>query len=151
MGPSNDETWTGRQVVITHRLRRRRAELGLTQKQVVTRLGRAGLHTTNRAVSSLEHGAGVDVAKLPELAAALDCTVTYLVGLTDDPQRWEPDHPLTPDHPDLPAQPVPLSRVANAAPPASLAPPPQGSRPSWILGLDVPDRGSAFGAADPSR
>jgi transcriptional regulator with XRE-family HTH domain len=151
MGPSNDEPWTGRQVVITHRLRRRRAELGLTQKQVVTRLGRAGLHTTNRAVSSLEHGAGVDVAKLPELAAALNCTVTYLVGLTDDPQRWEPDHPLTPDPADLPTQPDPLSRVTNAAAPATLAPPAQGSRPSWILGLDVPDRRSAFGAADPAR
>ena len=40
---------------------------------------------------SLEHGAGLDVGKLPELARALDCTLTYLVGLTDDPGRWEPD------------------------------------------------------------
>jgi hypothetical protein len=42
-------------------------------------------------VSSLEHGAGVDVVKLPELAAALDCTVSYLLGLTADPHSWEPD------------------------------------------------------------
>jgi hypothetical protein len=27
------------------------------------------------------------------LAAALDCTVTYLIGLTDEPHRWEPDPP----------------------------------------------------------
>ncbi|MDP9117576.1 MAG: helix-turn-helix domain-containing protein [Actinomycetota bacterium] len=80
-----------RHLLITQRLRQRRDDLGLTQKQVVTRLGRCGLRTTNRALSSLEHGTGLDVAKLPELAAALDCTVTYLVGLTDDPHRWEPD------------------------------------------------------------
>lgn len=82
-----------RQLLIALRLRRRRAELGLTQKQVVNRLARCGVHTSNRTVSSLEHGAGVDVAKLPELATALDCTVTYLIGLTDDPHRWEPDAP----------------------------------------------------------
>ncbi|MDP9094651.1 MAG: helix-turn-helix transcriptional regulator [Actinomycetota bacterium] len=80
-----------RHLLITTRLRQRRDDLGLTQKQVVTRLGRCGLRTTNRALSSLEHGTGLDVAKLPELAAALDCTVTYLVGLTDDPHNWEPD------------------------------------------------------------
>lgn len=87
------DSWPGRQLLITQRLRRRRADLRLTQKQVVTRLARLGVRTTNRALSSLEHGAGIDVAKLPELAAALDCTVTYLVGLTDEPHRWEPDSP----------------------------------------------------------
>jgi transcriptional regulator with XRE-family HTH domain len=86
-----DEAWTGRQLLITQRLRHRRVELGLTQKQVVSRLGRAGVHTTNRAVSSLEHGSGVDVAKLPEIARVLECTITYLVGLTDDPHSWQPD------------------------------------------------------------
>ena len=126
MNASIGETWSGRQLLITQRLRRRRGELGLTQKQVVTRLARAGLHTTNRTVSSLEHGAGVDVAKLPELAAALDCTVTYLVGLTDDPHRWEPDH---------------ASGEALRA-----APHPDGPSPSWILGTDVPDRGPRLGS-----
>lgn len=65
--------------------------LGLTQKQVISRLARLGIASTNKSLSSLEHGAGLDVAKLPELAAALDCTVTWLLGLTDDPHRWEPD------------------------------------------------------------
>src|SRR5689334_15963884 len=87
------DKWPERQLLITQRLRRRRADLRLTQKQVVTRLARLGVRTTNRALSSLEHGAGIDVAKLPELAVALDCTVTYLIGLTDRPDRWEPDHP----------------------------------------------------------
>lgn len=123
MGQINPESWPDRQVLITRRLRQRRAELGLTQKQVVTRLGRCGLQTTNRAVSSLEHGAGVDVAKLPELAIALDCTITYLIGLTDDPHRWEPDgrygrQPMS--EPELPMAGVPAH--------------------SWILGLEVPDR-----------
>ena len=47
--------------------------------------------TTNKALSCLEHGAGLDVCKLPELARALDCSLTYLVGLNDDPTSWEPD------------------------------------------------------------
>jgi hypothetical protein len=70
--------------------------LGLTQKQVTSRLGRLGVASTNKSLSSLEHGAGLDVAKLPELAAALECTVTWLLGLTDDPHRWEPDDATSP-------------------------------------------------------
>ena len=58
---------------------------------MVARLRRIGVVTTNKALSSLEHGAGLDVCKLPEIARALDCSLTYLVGLTDDPKSWEPD------------------------------------------------------------
>lgn len=130
-----DDSWPGRQLLITQRLRSRRADLGLTQKQVVTRLARLGVRTTNRALSSLEHGAGVDVAKLPELAAALDCTVTYLIGLTDEPHRWEPD---------------PRSRTAPAAAPSANAeqrsavprrgrPARVASRDSLILGAGFPE------------
>lgn len=86
---------SARHLLITQRLRQRRDDLGLTQKQIVTRLARCGLQTTNRALSSLEHGSGLDVAKLPELATALDCTVTYLLGLTDDPHSWQPTEPVT--------------------------------------------------------
>jgi hypothetical protein len=82
-----------RRRMVTQRLRERRRQLGLTQKQVVSRLAKLGVLTTNKALSSLEHGAGLDVAKLPELAMALECTVTYLLGLTADPCRWEPDEP----------------------------------------------------------
>lgn len=88
-----------RHVLVAQRLRQRRDELGLTQKQIVTRLARCGLRTTNRALSSLEHGSGLDVAKLPELAEALDCTVTYLIGLTDDPHDWCPAAPPAPPAP----------------------------------------------------
>lgn len=91
-----------RHLLITQRLRQRRDDLGLTQKQIVTRLARCGLQTTNRALSSLEHGSGLDVAKLPELATALDCTVTYLLGLTDDPHSWQPAKAAPP-----PSHPVP--------------------------------------------
>jgi transcriptional regulator with XRE-family HTH domain len=126
---------TARHLLITQRLRERRDDLGLTQKQIVTRLARCGLQTTNRALSSLEHGAGLDVAKLPELAIALDCTVTYLLGLTDDPHSWLPAG--SPGEP-LPA--VPLSAVrpapVRAAPPAA-----DGSAgQSLILGDIFPER-----------
>jgi transcriptional regulator with XRE-family HTH domain len=130
-----------RHLHITQRLRQRRDELGLTQKQVVTRLGRCGLLTTNRALSSLEHGTGLDVAKLPELAAALDCTVTYLLGLTDDPHSWLPDHELT-----VPNRAVARPPAAPGAPaaPARAAVPTIRSTParpaSLILGANVPER-----------
>lgn len=147
-----DQPWTGRHLLITQRLRHRRDELGLTQKQVVTRLSRVGVVLTNRALSSLEHGAGLDVAKLPELAHALDCTITYLVGLTDDPHSWQPDpetavlhpqesphaHPNRAPHSHPHTGPHTHSdvdgRFAAAAAPASR-----------ILGADVPERRRRFG------
>src|SRR6478735_2414173 len=88
---SYDELGAHRHLVVSERLRMRRRELGLTQKEVVSRLRRMGVLTTNKALSSLEHGAGLDVGKLPEIARALECSLTYLVGLTDDPASWEPD------------------------------------------------------------
>jgi transcriptional regulator with XRE-family HTH domain len=133
--------WTGRQLLITQRLRERRSELGLTQKQVVTRLGRVGVHTTNRALSSLEHGTGLDVAKLPELASALDCTVTYLVGLTDDPHRWEPDQRV-----------IDVTDANRRHDQSANAPASNGvARNSWILGAEVPDRGVHLGATGTSN
>jgi transcriptional regulator with XRE-family HTH domain len=85
------ELGTHRHLLISERLRVRRRDLGLTQKEVVARLRRLGVVTTNKALSSLEHGAGLDVCKLPEIARALECSLTYLVGLTTDPKAWEPD------------------------------------------------------------
>lgn len=126
-----------RHLLITQRLGQRRRDLGLTQQQVVSRLGRAGIRTTNRALSSLEHGAGLDVAKLPELAEALDCTVTYLVGLTDDPHRWEPDLPLS-EQPRHAAAPVPVPADRPGA-------------HSLILGFDVPDRGAHLRLGRPAH
>jgi len=127
MSSAFEGTGPRRDLLITQRLGQRRRDLGLTQKQVVTRLERSGLRTTNRALSSLEHGAGLDVAKLPSLAAALDCTVTYLIGLTDDPHRWVPDQQRT----EQPEVPIETPELTGAAPAAH----------SLILGVDVPDRG----------
>jgi transcriptional regulator with XRE-family HTH domain len=119
-------TWSGRQLLISQRLRQRRTALGLTQQQVVGRLAGLGVQTSNRALSSLERGAGIDVAKLPELAAALDCSVTYLIGLTAEPARWEPDPPA----------PAAARRVASdsASDVAATAP------ASLIIGAAIPDR-----------
>jgi transcriptional regulator with XRE-family HTH domain len=138
-----EETWPRRQMLITHRLRQRRAELQLTQKQVVTRLSRVGVRTTNRAVSSLEHGAGVDVAKLPELAAALDCTVTYLIGLTEDPHRWEPDDPRA-----LLPQPRRSTTTTTRTTPPNVGR--ATAATSLILGAEIPDRDGRFGT-DPTQ
>ena len=116
MFDDNPDLAVDRHLIVTHRLRARRVQLGLTQKQVVSRLARRGIRTTNKTLSSFEHGAGVDVVRLPELAAALDCTVTYLLGLTEEPTHWEPDrHPIT--------RPTPNPTPGN-----------------WILGPDIPTR-----------
>jgi transcriptional regulator with XRE-family HTH domain len=96
------------------RMSERRHDLGLTQHDVVRRLEALGVCASNRTLSAMEHGQGVDVGRLPELASALDCTVTYLLGLTDKPDSWQPDEG------DPPAGP----RVTT----------------SWILGPDIPDR-----------
>ena len=105
-----------RHLVVSGRLRERRRDLGLTQKEVVARLRRMGVATTNKALSSLEHGAGLDVAKLPELACALECTLTYLVGLTDTPDHWQPDTAHWPA-PDRTARPSPAEALAAAPQP----------------------------------
>lgn len=120
---SADDGWgSRRRYLVGERLRLRRRELGLTQQQLASRLAAAGVPSTNKALSSLERGVGLDVAKLPELAQALDCSVTFLLGLTDDPRRWEPDV-------------RPASHRVSALDPTAVA---AGSHPS-VLGPDVPD------------
>jgi hypothetical protein len=69
----------------------------------------------------MEHGQGIDVGRLPELAVALDCTITYLLGLTENPGRWVPDDRSVDVTVDITG--------------------PVDGRPSWILGPDVPDLG----------
>jgi transcriptional regulator with XRE-family HTH domain len=73
------------------RLSERRHQLGLTQLDVVARLLEHAVPVTNRAISAMENGQAVDVGRLPALARALECSVTYLLGLTDDPRQWQPD------------------------------------------------------------
>ena len=79
----NAQVLRERQWLCARRLRDRRRELGLTQCEVVERLAALGVESTNRTLSAIEHGQGVDIGRLPELAVALDCTVTYLLGLTE--------------------------------------------------------------------
>ena len=127
--PSPIELGMHRHLVVSERLRVRRRLLGLTQKEVVARLRRLGVDTTNKALSSLEHGAGLDVCKLPELARALECTLTYLVGLTDDPLSWEPDD---------------LGWATPAGPPGVLAAPvPAAPLEPWPTGGASPPAGPA--------
>ena len=109
LNPVRERHW-----VCARRMRERRLAQGLTQREVVGRLEERGVQTTNRALSTMENGRGLDLGLLPELAEALDCTVTYLLGLTDKPDSWEPDDTEAPSEP----------RVTT----------------SWILGPDIPDR-----------
>lgn len=95
MVPTSHDVSRQRHWVCALQLAERRRMLGLTQQDVVDRLAAVGVAATNRSMSAMEHGQGLDVGRLPELATALECTVTYLLGLTMDPHRWEPDAPVT--------------------------------------------------------
>ncbi len=126
-----------RHLLVSERLRIRRRQLGLTQKEVVARLRRLGVDTTNKSLSSLEHGAGLDVCKLPELARALDCTLTYLVGLSADPLSWEPDDGTWP-------LPDPVSaRGETASNPEPRPETAERTEGPWILGPVAAFRGHA--------
>ena len=116
-GRSRDRHW-----VCARRMSDRRHQLGLTQCELVERLASVGVASTNRTMSAMEHGQGVDVGRLPEIAVALDCTITYLLGLTDDPQRWTPDS-------------TQVEVIVDITTPV-----PDEERVSWILGPDVPAR-----------
>jgi transcriptional regulator with XRE-family HTH domain len=130
------------------RIRERRRQLGLTQAEVVRRAGGHGSRLSNQALSAIENGRRLDVGRLPDLASALDCTVTYLLGLTADPRRWEPDDAV-------PASSAATPSARPAAPshqprqPGQALQPVQSGQPGqprhgWILGPDVPDiRGAA--------
>jgi transcriptional regulator with XRE-family HTH domain len=86
VNPVRERHW-----VCARRIRERRLAQGLTQREVVGRLELRGVRTTNRALSTMENGRGLDLGLLPELAEVLDCTVTYLLGLASDPHSWRPD------------------------------------------------------------
>lgn len=90
--PRNNNAARERHWVCAKRLRERRLALGLTQRELAMRLTRHGNLISNRALSDMENGRGLDLGLLPELAEALDCTVTFLLGLTSDPCRWQPEN-----------------------------------------------------------
>jgi transcriptional regulator with XRE-family HTH domain len=127
------QTVAQRNLTCAFRIRERRRDLGLTQTEVVDRVNGHGSRLSNQALSAIENGRRLAVGRLPDLAAALECTVSYLLGLTADPGRWEPDDDL-----QSPAAARPgtgrvtpgASRGAHRVTPA---------RRSWILGPDVPE------------
>ncbi len=130
MALTAQETHRERHWICARRISERRHALGLTQYDVVARLAGLGVAASNRTLSAMEHGQGVDVGRLPELAGALDCTITYLLGLTDDPGRWSPD---------ATGPGAPLAPPAPAAASGGLAAT-TGTPAGWILGPDIPDR-----------
>jgi transcriptional regulator with XRE-family HTH domain len=74
------------------RVRQRREELGLKQWEVCEHLAKLDIPMNDSQLSQLERGgAGLDSAKLVAFAAVLDCSVTYLLGGTKDPNGWVPD------------------------------------------------------------
>ena len=129
------QTVAQRNLTCAIRIRERRRQLALTQAELVDRVNGYGSRLSSQALSAIENGRRLAVGRLPDLAAALQCTVSYLLGLTADPDRWEPDDASPPAllRP-VPNSPVPNSPVTNS--PAGQGTPP---RHGWILGPDLPD------------
>lgn len=79
---------------VSGRIRRIRRSLHLEQREVAARLQALGYGVSEATYSRIEAGK-VELAKgaaaLIALSQALGCSPTYLLGLTEDPQRWEPD------------------------------------------------------------
>ena len=103
------QTVAQRNLTCAIRIRERRRELGLTQAEVVNRVSRHGSRLSNQALSAIENGRRLAVGRLPDLADALGCTVTYLLGLTDDPRQLATRCALT-------ASPVTASPVTASLP-----------------------------------
>ena len=139
------------------RIRERRRELGLTQAEVVERVDRHGSRLSNQALSAIENGRRLAVGRLPDLAEALDCTVTYLLGLTADPRSWAPDRPPRAREPAEPQARAELRTPAESrtgAEPRTPAEPRTGAglaHRSWILGPDVPEMSAAAPAPRSTR
>jgi transcriptional regulator with XRE-family HTH domain len=126
------QTVAQRNLTCAIRIRERRRQLGLTQAEVVNRVNGHGSRLSNQALSAIENGRRLAVGRLPDLSTALECTVSYLLGLTADPDRWEPDDLRRPAGRTTP----PANRTAPPADrtgPAATPP-----RRSWILGPDLP-------------
>jgi len=128
LNPARERHW-----VCAQRLRERRRALGLTQREVVARLHRTGNRTTNRALSAMENGRGLDLGLLPDLAESLSCSVTYLLGLTADPADWNPVCPngnlLIQENRSLPeALPLQAAGILGPEVPAGFAAPVRARR-----------------------
>jgi transcriptional regulator with XRE-family HTH domain len=137
------QTVAQRNLTCAIRIRERRRELGLTQAEVVERVDRLGSRLSNQALSAIENGRRLAVGRLPDLAAALDCTVTYLLGLATDPHRWTPDEPSTTHPPEAASsrssQGQDVHRASSRSPRPGPGPAATPTHRSWILGPDVPD------------
>jgi DNA-binding XRE family transcriptional regulator len=127
--PAHRDAAADRHWLCATRLRERRRQLGMTQADVARQLAGRGVPLTNRTLSAMENGRGLDLGRLPDLAAALDCTVTYLIGMTADPHRWQPDEPMIAPGPTAPHRnwilgPVPAVPPMPPAPARGPAPAP---------------------------
>jgi transcriptional regulator with XRE-family HTH domain len=131
------QTLAERNLTCAMRIRERRLQLGLTQAQVAALLASQGTPLSNQVLSAIENGRGLAVGRLPGLAAVLDCTVTYLIGLTADPRRWEPDRPVQLGN-QAAERPVSSPPPSPVPPPGGAAAASGGQRRIWILGPDPP-------------
>ena len=66
----------------------------LSQAALAARVSELGVPITQALISRVETGSMTDARTLLGIAAALEASLTYLFGLTDEPESWEPTFPL---------------------------------------------------------
>ena len=136
------QTVAQRNLTCAIRIRERRRQLGLTQAELVDRVNGYGSRLSSQALSAIENGRRLAVGRLPDLAAALQCTVSYLLGLTADPAAGNPMTPARLLSSGPPCVLPPARRpqtVTNGPVTNSPAWPGTPPRHGWILGPDLPD------------
>lgn len=71
----------------SQRMKARREELGLTQKELAEKVG-----VPYQRIQDHEYGTSEPKAdRLGRMAEALDCSADYLLGLTDYPAKYNPE------------------------------------------------------------
>ena len=139
------QTVAQRNLTCAIRIRERRRQLGLTQAELVDRVNGYGSRLSSQALSAIENGRRLAVGRLPDLAAALQCTVSYLLGLTADPDRWEPDDTGPPARRPRPVTNGPVTNGPVTNGPVTNGPVTNSTagrhpvRHGWILGPNLPD------------
>lgn len=73
----------------------RRADLGLKQSEVAERMIAFGVPVSMQTISAWEYGRPrIASHQVVALAASLECTTTFLLGLTEKHDKWTPDASL---------------------------------------------------------
>ena len=74
-------------MIIGQRIRNRRIELGLTQDELAAKTG----YKSRSSINKIECSRNLPLTKVEQMAKALECTPSYLMGWEDEVENIEMD------------------------------------------------------------